>query len=705
MHKESDIPFPNAGFEDGMAGWTVEVARGGDIRIVDVAFSDSRRALQIKATSERDGARVDGPLVPCKGIELLELYGSVRSVRGRSLGLWGYHIDADRNVLPGEFWTCLEAEDGVWHRHGLLGVITPHPRAAFIQITLIAYPKGEEVVECYVDDFRLVKPAMRIPPLPSRYKLRPGDRLTAADVRGPDGLVYPDWTRAGVQGGIPDLPVALRLADLGATPGTDISPLLEAACRQAGAKGGGAVLLGEGTYHLDRPVTIQDSRVVIRGAGRDKTFILFRYSKVRADAPPPERDIGSVLTFRGLLETREYPLATDGRRGDTTLTLIPGHDLRPGDKVVLRAPDTPRWEAEVNHRAVPPVDPTHAYHMWGRRTNQYAVAAVAGDRITLSQPLRIDYPVADSSHLRRVRPVEYCGVEDLSIRHECRMEFHTITTQQAWNCWVRRIDAIDCGRSGVHFQAAKWCELRDCTFTGFDPAVHKPHVNWGGYAGFTQACDCLMDNTVWHRFRHGPCVQFGAQGNVIRNSAFHGSEAQWHAGWSTENLFENCLIEAGGPYGSYGFGAFATGSYDGGHGPNGPRNVMYNCDVRSTRDGVLLNGVNEHWLFLYNRFVAANGAGFTALCGAFDHVIRHNLFVVENPGCPLLHLQTSDCTGVELLDNTLVGGNGNLYEGAPTLASSDGNRVLPLSTSLPVRPRADPPSIFAWQRTAASRLS
>jgi hypothetical protein len=45
------------------------------------------------------------------------------------------------------------------------------------------------------------------PPWEGQYKIQPHekDRLTAADVVGPDGLVYPNWTRCGVQGGIPSV--------------------------------------------------------------------------------------------------------------------------------------------------------------------------------------------------------------------------------------------------------------------------------------------------------------------------------------------------------------------------------------------------------------------------------------------------------------------------------------------------------------------
>ncbi|MBC8009492.1 MAG: hypothetical protein H7067_05305 [Burkholderiales bacterium] len=42
---------------------------------------------------------------------------------------------------------------------------------------------------------------------PSQYTIRPWEtaKLTPADVVGPDGIVYPDFTGVGVTGGIPDV--------------------------------------------------------------------------------------------------------------------------------------------------------------------------------------------------------------------------------------------------------------------------------------------------------------------------------------------------------------------------------------------------------------------------------------------------------------------------------------------------------------------
>jgi hypothetical protein len=104
----------------------------------------------------------------------------------------------------------------------------------------------------------------------SQDKVRPDEkaRLTAADVVGPDGIVYPNWTKCGVQGGIPEVEAVASVEDFGAKADdyADDSEALARACEAAGKKGGGAVLLGEGVYYLDRPVTIRHDNVVIKRA-------------------------------------------------------------------------------------------------------------------------------------------------------------------------------------------------------------------------------------------------------------------------------------------------------------------------------------------------------------------------------------------------------------------------------------------------------
>ena len=781
------IPMPNGSFDEGEAHWFFSRERGVQTRATAEYFFTPPGALRIYADKDKGiGARVDSALIPVRGPGIVELRGKFCAFRGRHLGLWIKQYDADRKLLPVENSGEIGGQDGQWTP--LVREVLLDEATAYMQLWFLPYCRDGEIIDVFFDDLAFVRIPMRIPPWTSQYKLKPGDgaRLTAADVVGPDGVVYPDWKQVGVQGGIPDVPIAIRLADMGARPETDIADLLDHACRSVGDGGGGTVLLDAGVYYLDRPVTIRQNAVVIRGAGRDRTKLVFRYDVPesgvvffwpKAGAPigpdsqvelhgrasnllrlrlfrgkhevasvpvnrtlprlrvpgstilaagepgaitlrgvaeftngqvsealmdvvlsadpvggPEAPDSTAALCFRGPgLEDLERPLASDGHRGDTVLTLQDVGDLKVGEKFVLHAPSTDRWQTLIQETAS---------KGWNR-VNAYEIRKIEGTVVTINQPLRIDFPIEDGTYLRRLRAVEGCGVESLSLEHTGPLAMDSVLFDWAWNCWVRDVKVVKTGRNGIYAEHSKWIEVRDCE-------LDRSWNNDGGqaYAGFTRSWDCLFEGCTVRGYRHGPVVQFGAQGCVFRNSLFEQSDLQWHAGWSTENLFENCVIRSSRGTGSYGYGAYATGSGDQIHGPNGPRNVVYNCDFTSELDGVKLDGVNENWLFLHNRFVVRKGAGFVATRGSFDHIIRGNAFVLKDGVSPMLRLLTSDCVGIELTGNTVYGGNGRRIEGATTVAEDKGNTTLPAlkpDDALPARPKADPPSIYEWQQKEETR--
>lgn len=205
-----------------------------------------------------------------------------------------------------------------------------------------------------------------------------------------------------------------------------------------------------------------------------------------------------------------------------------------------------------------------------------------------------------------------------------------------------------------------------------------------------------MENVTTYKLRHAPLFQWSASGNVIRNSQFVASDAQWHSGWTNENLFENCVIDAQTGNGAYGYGMWASPPEDEAHGPNGPRNVIYNCDVKSPKSGLWMGGMNENWLVLYNRFDVGTGPGIFAKTASFDHIIRGNHFILRDSSSPLLRLATPDCVGVELLGNTTVGGSGSALSGAAELLRNERN-VFRKPGDLD-RPTPAVTSIFDWQR-------
>jgi hypothetical protein len=620
-------------------------------------------------------------------------------------------------------------------------------------------------------------------PWPHQYKIRPEqkDRLTAADVVGPDGIVYPNWTRCGVQGGIPKVDVAAKIEDFGARANDDVddSQALQAACEAAG-RTGGAVQIAAGTYYLDRPVTVRQDNVVIRGKGPAQTRLIFRYAPgpegVAFFCPPansrvgpdtriemhckptglvkmtlmmddmvidtwaPSQHSGNTFSFarygrdipkevaegphtlKGIAQYRdgsqhaaEVPilldrrfkdpqlvpdaraaitfagrgtvgakllLERDGKRGDTELHLQSTQGLRAGDFLFIDGPATERWKKLTQNAC-----------LWGSYRNYEVVVTGVADRsITISQPLRIEFPIVDGSYVQKVIPIQHCGVEDLYLEQTENLWITSVLFSYGWNCWARGVTVKKCGRFPVYGSAAKWCEIRDCVF---DDAWFK---GGGGtaYAGWDRCWDCLMENVETFKLRHGPLFQWAASGCVIRQSVFHESDAQWHAGWTNENLIEQCVVESVQGNGGYGYGMWASPPGDTAHGPNGPRNVVYNCDISSQKAGVWMGGMNENWLILHNRFVVDSGPGIWARTFSFDHIIRGNVFVLKDGKSAMIQLASVDCTGIEAIDNSLYGGNGRLLSGQATLLLSEGNQVLPLSSAPRPQPRI--PSIFEWQR-------
>jgi len=615
------------------------------------------------------------------------------------------------------------------------------------------------------------------------YKIKPHQegRLTAADVVGPDGIVYPNWTRCGVQGETPASDVVARIEDCGAKADDELddSEALQKACDAVG-RTGGVALIGKGTYYLDQPVTVRNDRVVIRGQGQSQTRLIFRYAIPesgvtffwpRADAkvgnntriemhcrpsglakmtllideapigtwtrgrhsgntfayvkygrdidsevsdgphrlkavaeyqdgstcdtempirldrqfndtdPAPDSRAAIAFAGRGTVG-RKLKLTRDGKRGSTELHLESTRGLRVGDCLFVDGPATARWK-ELTRNAC----------QWGMYRN-YAVVitAIQDQTVSIGQPLRIEFPVIDGSYVQKVVPIQYCGVEDLYLEQTENLWITGVLFSHGWNCRARSVTAKKCGRFPIYGSMAKWCEIRDCVF---DDAWFK---GGGGtaYAGWDRCWDCLMEGVETFKMRHGPLFQWAASGCVIRKSVFHESDAQWHAGWTNENLIEQCVIESVRGHGGYGYGMWASPPEDTAHGPNGPRNVVYNCDISSQRAGLWMGGMNENWLILHNRFVVENGPGVFAKTVSFDHIINNNVFMLKDETSPMIHLATADCIGIEATDNRLYGGNGQFVSGKSNLTLSDGNQALPLAQ--PERPEPVVPSIYEWQQ-------
>lgn len=622
------------------------------------------------------------------------------------------------------------------------------------------------------------------PPWPGTYKIRAGEttKLTPADVMGPDGIAYPNWTRVGVIGGIPERANTLSAVDFGAVPDDEVddSAALQKAIATLEARpDGGVLFIPPGRYFLDRPIVVKGDNIVLRGAGAKRTRLVSRFSmrgatpefhgiaangeihpqnfyyvwldpegltgveiaaggkivnriarsgrwedqiffrfngselvaaagagetelrvtasyrdgsvrtsarpvRLGAEAVPALRGYGSlaVIAFAGTGPVGErILLAADGKRGDMSLTVAPGHGLVAGDRIILNAPSTPRWDALIGTALKGPQN----------RTNQYEIMRVAGDRLELAEALRLEFPVVDGTYVQQLKSQVHCGIEDLGFEQAVRAKVHSLMFEYGWECWVRGVEVTRGGDKALYMPHNKRSEVRDSVFD-------RVWFNQGGsgYIGWEHSFDCLMENVTTHAMRHAPVLQWAASGNVVRRSVFHGSDAQWHAGWTNENLFEELIVESSQQDGAYGNGMWASPPEDRGHGPNGPRNVIYNCNITSGKAGLWMGGMNEAWLVLHNRFVVGRGPAVVMKTASFDHIIQDNVFVLLDPQPAAIYLGSVDCTGVELVGNRLHGPVTNIVGGPGTPAVDRDNRVLKSGDIN--RPQPVVRSIYEWQQ-------
>jgi len=434
---------------------------------------------------------------------------------------------------------------------------------------------------------------------------------------------------------------------------------------------------------------IKPGKHTLRGVARWKDGSKASCSlEIDADAtfhdPTPVEPVLSVITFLGNGQSgKKLSLVENGNRGDFVLTLESVDGLVVGDFILIEGPATKRWKAL-----------THNLCKWGSyRRNILKIKKIEDNNVHINQPLRIEFPTIDGSFVQKIELLERCGLENLYIEHKSNLWITSSYFYNAANCWARDVKVKNCGRYPVYGYKAKWCEIRDTVF-------EDAWFNGGGgtaYAGWDNSWDCLTENLETFRMRHGPLFQWAASGNVIRKSIFHDSDGQWHSGWTHENLIEQCVIESKRGHGSYGFGLWASPPEDNAHGPNGPRNVVYNCKISSERTGLWMGGMNENWLIVYNHFDVQKGGGVFAKDASFDHIIKDNTFILRDSISPFMTIMTADCIGIELIGNRIYGGNGKLKVGLGKLETEKANQFFPLTTK---HEQIEPiiPSIFEWQK-------
>ncbi len=390
---------------------------------------------------------------------------------------------------------------------------------------------------------------------------------------------------------------------------------------------------------------------------------------------------GDRWSYRG----RRWNLAEDLKRGDTRMVLTEEPPLKPGDLIRVSMPG--------GHPDF--LERTRSARKGIPRNGLFFVKEVEGPVITLTQPARILYPVDQGARAETVHPIRNVGAEGFTLEQVHKHWTHGVVLHTSLHSWIRDVRVNMAGRNPIDIGGSKQSEVRDCEFND------AWYLGGGGtgYITFTNTHDCLMENILTRRLRHAPNAQWGAQGNVFRNSTFIQSDAQFHMGWAVENLYENCVVDAARGSGSYGYALYVQRPEVEIHGPGGgPRNIMYYNDFKSPLSGVYLGGSNYGWKFLYNRMLVGAGPGMIIRDRCFEVEIAGNHVQLISPVEPFVRFEGAGSTQIEMTGNTFLSASKIWFEGdiIPTVHKDnmhwgDEGKDLP-------RPTPEVPSLFEWQR-------
>jgi len=322
-----------------------------------------------------------------------------------------------------------------------------------------------------------------------------------------EGNRVPDFSRAGYRGGgvpLPKVPTVRTVEPLDGDDTASIQAAIDAVeALPVGADGfRGAVELAPGTYEVSGTLSIEESGVVLRGAGDGEdpaeNTVLLRSGANQA----PIVFVGrAALASGGALIRRVQGRAATLIADDVVPVGAWSFDvenperLHPGLSVVIYHPATLEWLQAVDFGQTGG-DPPWAV---GEHPIAFArtVTAIEGPTVTFDAPVFYELDKArspayvywrDDSNL-----IQEVGVEDLRIEIETQGPSDETQAEKALilglveNGWVQGVTARHFWLAGVHVENSRYVTVRDCQ--ALDP---HSRIEGGRRYNFTAAKSQLV---------------------------------------------------------------------------------------------------------------------------------------------------------------------------------------------------------------------
>jgi len=381
----------------------------------------------------------------------------------------------------------------------------------------------------------------------------------------PAGLL-PDFSFAGYERGdkaIPERVAEASVKDFGALGDgkTDDTAAFQRALKQAAGK---CIGIPAGRYVLSDVIEVETADTVLRGAGADKTTIVF--TKALQTLRPTAAETGDgkatngwswnggLLWFKGtnpvggVLATITSPCA---KRGATSLPVEDASKLSVGQEVAIEIKDDTSGTL-VNY--IFRDKPDDAAKLVGKLSYRYAarICEIRDKTVVIDRPLRFDLRTEWGAVLRSFGPkLQHSGIEDLTFEfpkqpyrgHWEEDGFNAVQLENCAHCWARRL-VIHNADSGI-FTKGYFCTVSDVLFTA--NRRPEPKGRTGHHGIEADGADNLITRFRFKtRYFHELTVSHSI-GNVLSDGSGDFLTLDHHKAGPYENLFTNLDTGASGP--------------------------------------------------------------------------------------------------------------------------------------------------------------
>ena len=402
-----------------------------------------------------------------------------------------------------------------------------------------------------------------------------------------------DWSRAGVEGVIPDYDTVINFAEAGGDPlgERDNSPRLQELID--GLSADTVIYFPAGIYRFNRRINLADSPnrnlpgVILRGAGPEATKLLFK---------DPVDEQQGYLKVSGTRSSTELPIVGGLTKGSTRIDLAAAGAVQSGDWLLIRQDNDP--VAMATTRDIPDYAATIDNSTgWARRTvgQMVKVTGVNGVAVSLDRALHLDFTWPNPT-ATVVQVAEGVGFEDFTMEGGLATPGrNNIHFDGAVNCWVRNVHSLMTMRYHLVTFASANITVRDSYFN--DAYRHDGGGHGYGTLLATASTHILVENNVFRNLRHSMIWKQGANGSVFAyNYSTDGNQEgvaiardiSGHGHYAFANLFEGNIVEA-----------IHASDY---WGPTGPDNFYVRNRV--TGEGITIEDATRNQSIIGNELVS-----------------------------------------------------------------------------------------------------